>query len=139
MMTGSKYFFDTSLFIYALERHDPEARALFETALREGEPCTSVVTIMEYCTGCRKYRAYSAENLFLRFLGDCRFDTAEITREIAIAAAEIRASYPSFKAMDALQLACAKCRGCSVFYTSDKQLLQYSDPLMRIEGYTVGQ
>ena len=46
---------------------------------------------------------------------------------IALKAAEIRSRYETFKQMDALQIATAVVSGANVFYTNDKQLLQYRD------------
>lgn len=54
-------------------------------------------------------------------------DIVEINQEIAKKAAQIRAEYKGFKAMDALQLAVACLSGCDLFLTNDKQLRQYKD------------
>lgn len=51
----------------------------------------------------------------------------DITKPIAKKAAEIRANYCQFKAMDALQLEAAVISGCNVFLTNDKQLRQYTE------------
>ena len=48
-----------------------------------------------------------------------------VNEAIARKAAQIRADYKDFKAMDALQLAAAECNGCDAFLTNDKQLRQY--------------
>ena len=50
-----------------------------------------------------------------------------ITEEITEKAAQIRADYVSFKAMDALQLAAAVLTGCDIFLTNDKQLCQFTE------------
>ena len=47
--------------------------------------------------------------------------------DIARRAAEIRAEYRDFKAMDALQLAAAVHADCDVFLTNDKQLRQFRE------------
>ncbi|MCR5061201.1 MAG: PIN domain-containing protein [Saccharofermentans sp.] len=49
------------------------------------------------------------------------------TSDIADKAAQIRARYTSFKAMDALQLAAAVLSGCDCFLTNDKQLQQFDE------------
>ena len=46
---------------------------------------------------------------------------------IAFKAAEIRSRYEAFKQMDTLQLATAVVSGANVFYTNDKQLLQFRE------------
>ena len=51
----------------------------------------------------------------------------EINQEIAKKAAQIRAEYKGFKAMDALQLAAACLSGCDLFLTNDKQLRQFKE------------
>ena len=42
-------------------------------------------------------------------------------------AAQIRAEYKGFKAMDALQIATACLSGCDLFLTNDKQLKQFKE------------
>lgn len=42
-------------------------------------------------------------------------------------AAQIRAEYNGFKAMDALQLTAAVIMGCDFFLTNDKQLRQFKE------------
>ncbi len=60
-------------------------------------------------------------------LEDTGTDIIDITKPIAKRAAEIRAYYSRFKAMDALQLAAAVMSGCNVFLTNDKQLRQFAE------------
>lgn len=59
----------------------------------------------------------------------------EINQEIAKKAAQIRAEYKGFKAMDALQLSIASMSKCDLFLTNDKQLKQFRE----IECLTVGE
>ena len=47
--------------------------------------------------------------------------------DIAVKAAQIRADYKYFKAMDALQLATACVNGCDLFLTTDSQLTQFTE------------
>ena len=42
-------------------------------------------------------------------------------------AAQIRAEYKAFKAMDALRLAVACITGCDLFLTNDKQLRRFGE------------
>ena len=51
---------------------------------------------------------------------------------IAFKAAEIRSQYEAFKQMDALQLATAVVSGANVFYTNDKQLLQFREIMVNL-------
>ena len=58
---------------------------------------------------------------------DCRIPIEHISVVIAKIAAQIRAEYKGFKAMDAIQLATAYEKGCDVFLTNDNQLKQFRD------------
>ena len=127
MMTGNKVYFDTAIFIYALENDLKEAKEMLEDAVVRGSACTGTVTVMEYCTGCYKHGRPDAAERFLAFLRDHRFELVSVDRDAALLAARIRAEHPAFKAMDALQLACAEEAGASVFCTNDKQLSGFSD------------
>lgn len=122
-----KSFFDTSIFIYALENNSIVARNLFQKALHEGIIGTSTITIMEYATGCLKYGKIERLHNFRHFLKTLMFEVVTVDDVIALRAAEIRANYQFFKPMDALQLATAFVSRADVFYTNDKQLLQYKE------------
>ena len=122
-----KSFFDTSIFIYALEKNSIAARNLFQLAISEGIVGTSTITIMEYATGCFKYGKVEHLNNFKYFLKALMFEVVPVSDTIAIKAAEIRSNYQFFKPMDALQLATAFVSRADVFYTNDKQLLQYKE------------
>ena len=120
-------FFDTSIFIYALENNSATARSLFQQALTEGVVGTSTITLMEYATGCFKHNRLDVLNNFQRFLKALRCEVVSVNDIIAFKAAEIRSRYEAFKQMDTLQLATAVVSGANVFYTNDKQLLQFRE------------
>lgn len=122
-----KSFFDTSIFIYALENNSIPARNLFQQALAEGIAGTSTITVMEYAAGCLKHGKIERLNNFRYFLKALMFEVVPVNDVIALKAAEIRAKYQFFKALDALHLATAYAFGADVFYTNDKQLLQYKE------------
>ena len=131
-------FFDTSIFIYALENNSIAAKNLFQKALKEGIVGTSTITIMEYATGCIKHGKIERLHHFRYFLKALMFEVVPVDDIITLKAAEIRSKYQFFKAMDALHLATAFVAGADVFYTNDKQLLQYKDivvKLLNCEGY----
>ena len=132
MATGKKYYFDTAIFIYALENGREDARELITQALQEGTVGTSVVTIMEYCTGCYKHERRDIAERFRSFLSKYAFEIQQVDESVALEAAEIKASFPAFRQMDALQIASAKIAGADVFYTNDKQLLKYRDDGIQI-------
>ncbi|WP_044916994.1 type II toxin-antitoxin system VapC family toxin [Butyrivibrio sp. WCE2006] len=131
-MTGIKTYFDTAIFIYALELKMKEARDLFTDALQQGTVGTSAITIMEYTTGCFKNGTKEDIDKFNKFLTDLMFEVKNVDREVAVEAARIRAEYPSFKQMDSLQIASANVAGADIFYTNDKQLLQFKDDGMKV-------
>ena len=126
-MTVKKSFFDTAIFIYALENNSTAAKNLFQQSLTEGILGTSTITIMEYATGCLKYGKIERLNNFRNFLRTLMFDVVPVNDVVAIKAAEIRSKYQFFKPMDALQLATAFVSNADIFYTNDKQLLQYKE------------
>ena len=122
-----KSFFDTSIFIYALENNSAAAKNLFQKALIEGSLGTSTITLMEYATGCFKHGKIERLNNFRYFLKSLMFEVVSVNDAVAIEAAEIRSKYQFFKQMDALQLAAAVVSEADVFYTNDKQLLQFNE------------
>ncbi len=131
-MTGyEKVFLDTAPLIYFLDNDEhfgEKTRMIFEEVLSvEKTLITSSVACMEYLV--LPYRINSRQKIsaFFDFTNDCGIEILRIDTEIAKAAARIRASYPDFKAMDALQLATAVCNGCDVFLTNDKQLRQFTE------------
>ena len=125
-------FFDTSIFIYALESASIPARNLFQHALTEGVVGTSTITLMEYATGCFKHNRLDVLNNFQRFLKALKCEVVPVNDVIAFKAAEIRSQYEAFKQMDALQLATAVVSGANVFYTNDKQLLQFREIMVNL-------
>lgn len=126
-MTVKKSFFDTSIFIYALENNSAAAKNLFQQALIEGSLETSTITLMEYATGCFKHGKIERLNKFRYFLKSLMFEVVSVNDAVAIEAAEIRSKYQFFKQMDALQLATAVVSEADVFYTNDKQLSQFKE------------
>ena len=126
-MTEKKTFFDTSIFIYALENNSEIAKNLFQRAVIDGAVVTSTITLMEYATGCLKYNRIDVLNNFRYFLKALKFEVVSVNDVIALKAAEIRTKYQFFKPMDALQLSTAVNSGANEFYTNDKQLLQFQE------------
>ncbi len=64
------------------------------------------------------------------------FEVVPVDDTIALKAADIRANYQFFKPMDALQLATAFVSKADVFYTNDKQLLQYQELVVELPKLT---
>ncbi len=63
-----KSYFDTAILIYALENGSAQAKNLLEDSMRQGVVGISVVTIMEYCTGCLRHNRTDMSSRGLDFL-----------------------------------------------------------------------
>ncbi len=131
-MTGySRVFLDTTPLIYFLDNDmnfGEKARCILEEILLSGKTIvTSTITCTEYMV--YPYRTHNQQKIdvFFDFVTDCGIAMIPINLEIAKKAAQIRAKYTSFRAMDALQLATAVCTGCDTFLTNDKQLRQFDE------------
>lgn len=131
MIGYSKVFLDTTPIIYFLDEDvnfGNKVENILSEILESGnEMYTSTITCMEYLT--YPYRTDNVEKVdaFFDFISGCDITIYSIDMEIAKKAAQIRAEYRYFKAMDALQLATACITGCDLFLTNDKQLRQFEE------------
>ena len=131
-MTGyKKVFLDTAPLIYFLddnEQYADRVEAIFEEILSsEAILQSSVITSEEYLVYPNRTGNREKIRAFYEFISDCHIQMYPITEEIAEKAAQIRADYASFKAMDALQLATAITTGCDILLTNDRQLCQFTE------------
>lgn len=131
-MTGSKLYLDTAPFIYFLEKSSlyfDQIRDFFIECKNQSIPLvTSAVTVEEYCVFPLSQDDSQAVSNFETFLRGMNVEVVSADRNIALKAAEIRAKYKGFKALDAIHLATAMASGCSAFITNDKQLRQSQEP-----------
>ena len=127
-----KVFFDTAIFIYALEAGLEEAQDILENAIASDSAVTSTITLMEYSTGAFRRNDKDSLKRFQRFLEDNYIAVTEISRKIALRAGELRGEHSSLKSMDALQLACAIENKCDVFYSNDNRLKRINLPEIEI-------
>lgn len=134
MTDYNRVFLDTAPFIYFIEKdsNNPQyfdnMKQFFEEGYRENkEFLTSVITMAEYFVFPYLNQKMSYIDNFHRLVDTLDMEIAEVDQEIAKKAAQIRAQYKSFKAMDALQLATACVTGCDLFLTNDKQLKQFAE------------
>lgn len=83
----------------------------------------------EYFAFPYRNKIYSFIDMFNRnrLVETTDMEIVEVNQKIAKKAAEIRAEYKGFKAMDAIQLASAYITGCDLFLTNDKQLRQFKE------------
>lgn len=88
---------------------------------------TSVITVEEYCVFPFRSKRLELIRKFDDFINAMEIELIDVDEAIAKKAAQIRAMYKDFKAMDALQLAAACTAGCDLFLTNDKQLKQFAE------------
>lgn len=134
MIGFKKVFVDTAPFIYFIEKdsNNPQyyekVKAFFKYGYDNDKRfVSSVITMEEYFVFPYRNKAYSLIDMFNRLVATTDMEIVEINQEIAKKAAQIRAEYKGFKAMDALQLATACLFGCDLFLTNDKQLKQFKE------------
>jgi len=134
MTDFKKAFVDTAPFIYFIEKdsNNPQYYEKVKNFFKNGYDndkkfVTSVITMEEYFVFPYRNKEYSYIDMFNRLVETTTMEVREINQEIAQKAAQIRAEYKGFKAMDALQLAVACRSDCDLFLTNDKQLRQFKD------------
>lgn len=134
MIGFKKVFVDTAPFIYFIEKDSnnsqyyEKVKAFFKYGYDSDKRfVSSVITMEEYFVFPYRNKAYSLIDMFNRLVATTDMEIVEINQEIAKKAAQIRAEYKGFKAMDALQLATACLSGCDLFLTNDKQLKQFKE------------
>ena len=134
MTDYKKAFVDTAPFIYFIEKNvnDPQyfdkVKMFFLNGYENNkEFVTSVITMEEYFVFPYRSNNFSYIDMFHRLVATTNMEMVEINQDIAKKAAQIRAEYKGFKAMDAIQLAVACIMGCDLFLTNDKQLRQFKE------------
>lgn len=135
MMTDfKKAFVDTAPFIYFIEssvhnlQYHEKVKEFFKYGYdNDKEFVTSVITMEEYFVFPYRNKEYLFIDMFNRLVETTNMEMIEINEEIAKKAAQIRAEYRGFKAMDALQLATACQLKCDLFLTNDKRLRQFKE------------
>ncbi len=134
MTDFKKAFVDTAPFIYFIEKDSnhphyyEKVKDFFEYGYNNDKKfVSSVITVEEYFVFPYRNKEYSYIDMFNRLVVTTNMEIVEINQEIAKKAAQIRAEYKGFKAMDALQLAVACLTKCDLFLTNDKQLKQFEE------------
>lgn len=134
MTECKKIFIDTAPFIYYIEeskdnpRYCNQVQGFFADCYRKDVALiTSTITLEEYYV--MPYRVGELQRivLFQKLLFSMGVEVIGIDDKIADKAAQIRAEYSKFKAMDALQLATACLTECDLFLTNDRQLRQFGE------------
>ena len=134
MTDYKRVFVDTAPFIYFIEKdnNNPQYYEKVKEFFKYGYDndkkfVSSVITMEEYFVFPYRNKEYSFINMFNRLVTTTDMEIVEINQEIAKKAAQIRAEYKGFKAMDALQLSTACLTGCDLFLTNDKQLRRFAE------------
>ena len=123
---GSKIAIDTNIFIYALEDEGKlgnSARSIFEVIKKEKpQVFTSVLTIEEVLVGVYRQGLEDKITAYLEFIsGEGLITVVEVTRQIAMLGAKIRAHY-NVRTPDAIQLATGILSDSTQFITADRKL-----------------
>ncbi|MBQ9990345.1 MAG: PIN domain-containing protein [Lachnospiraceae bacterium] len=129
MTDFKKVFIDTAPIIYYLQKSELYYTNMkeFWEKYNEYDYVTSAITVTEYLTYPYKQEDMTLVDLFYAFMNEMDIQVKSIDERIAEKAAQIRAEYKFFKAVDALQLATACIMECDLFLTNDKQLRQFKE------------
>ena len=131
MIECNKIFLDTTPIIYFPDEDvnfGESVRNIFEEIILSGKKLlSSVITCEEYLVYPYKTGNQEKIDVFFEFTEDCGITLYDVNLKMAKRAAQIRAQYKDFKAMDSLQLAIACETGCDLFLTNDKQLCQFKE------------
>ena len=131
-MTGyKKVFLDTAPIIYYLQKDknffEKTKEILLDLISNDAKLVTSDITTEEYCVYPLRNGETNLIEKFDSFIEQLQIEVVHTTEPLAKNAAMIRAEYPGFKAMDALQIASAQYSDCEVFLTNDKQLRHFKN------------
>lgn len=121
----SRIYWDSMLFIYALEGHPefaPKLVTLLEEMKRRGDTlCTSVITVGEVLVGPIKMGSHSGADRVRAYFTSGAVEVLPLTFEAALQFAHIRA-WTGAGPPDALHLATASTADIDLFITNDKKL-----------------
>lgn len=123
--------FDTSLFIYFVERHPVYFNVSREIIRRVDSGVllgySSMITLTEVLVQPKKFKNSALENDYRTLLLHSRnFELLPIDENVAEQAAELRSRY-TIRTPDALQVSAALSAGCQAFVTNDKRLKSISE------------
>lgn len=119
---------DTKIFIYHFESHPrfgPVAATIFQTVEAGLGAVTSMITLMEVLILPKRMGLIELYDRHLFTL--LRFPHLEllpVDRALAEQAAQLRATYPTLRALDALNLGAGLLRGATLYVTNDERARQ---------------
>jgi len=117
-----KIFWDTNLFIYLWEEKPPLKD--WDEMIQEMEHhqlATSTLTMGEILVHPFQHGRSETALAYRQALD--RLALIPFDAEAAVCFARLRATHPSLRPPDAIQLACAVTGGCEIFFTNDRRLL----------------
>ena len=120
--------FDTSLFIYFLEKNPQfydSAREYFSKLEKHSfKAVTTILTLTELLSF--RNPIITEDQLVTEFFGTPNLTVFDVNRKISIEAARIRRIY-GFKLADSIQLATALESGAKAFITNDERLKKFKE------------
>ena len=134
-------FLDSNFLIYLMEDYE-NYKPLVNTVLTDVydhkvKMVTSTITVMECVTGLMKTEQNPEQ--FFGLTDALGLKIIDLTKDIALVAANVRAAYPAIKQMDSIQLATSLYIGCDWFITNDKRLNQFKEvPVIILSDYQKG-
>ena len=134
-------FLDSNFLIYLMEDYE-DYKDLINTVLTDiydhkVKMVTSTITVMECLTGLMKTNQDSEQ--FFGLTEALGLKIVDLTKDVALVAANVRANYPTIKQMDSIQLATGIYAGCDWFITNDKRLHQFREiPVIILSDYQKG-
>ena len=136
MIDFKRVFLDTSPVIYYLQQDilyfQKTKDILLTLGLSGAEFVSSDITIAEYSVFPFRTKNHALLKVLTDFINESQVKIIHTSKNIALNAARIRAEYKGFKAMDALQIASAIAAKADVFYTNDKQLIQFKHSITKV-------
>jgi predicted nucleic acid-binding protein len=124
-MTGSRLFIDTSPLIYFVEKSpaffERVSVLLADSIKNNSVLVTSPLTAAEFGIKPRKLNRPDILKKFEKTVKTL-FEVQSIAWDVGEISSILRAKYPSLKAIDSLQIACALKCNCDTFVTNDRRL-----------------
>ena len=126
LASGSRLYLDANAIIYAAEtpeRFPSLGVVLDRVDLGDLSAITSALTLAEVLVmPLRKANALAVASYQNRLASGPTLTVADVSRDVLIRAATIRATTPAVKLPDAIHAATALVAGCDVFLTNDLRL-----------------
>jgi predicted nucleic acid-binding protein len=131
MTVSDRFFIDTALFIYLVEKHpqffQPVVDYLSKAISNGAEAVTSVVTYTEFCVKPHENGDKQTIKDFDKMLKKIGCQVSSVSMPIAKIAYPLRSKYKFLKASDSFQIAAALHHKCAEFLTNDARLSKITE------------